>query len=84
MALVAGMQAVPDRIMGHSGAFVGPREGDACSKLSCLEDAGAVLTNHPSRFGPEMKKLLEKGSSRPVSSVKIAILAMQMLKFRLA
>ena len=58
MALVAGMQARPGRMMGHAGAFVGPGEGDALSKARFLQSAGVVLTNHPSKFGDHMQKLL--------------------------
>ena len=59
MALIAGTQAAPGRTMGHAGAFVGPGESDAASKARELEKAGAILTNHPSKFGERMKALLE-------------------------
>ena len=58
MALIAGVQAAPGRIMGHSGAFIGRGEGDAMSKIRALEDAGAVITSHPEKFGGVMKQLL--------------------------
>ena len=58
MALVAGMQAKSGRVMGHAGAFVGPGERDALSKARALESAGVVLTNHPSKFGDQMRRLL--------------------------
>ena len=58
MALVAGVQAKSGRIMGHAGAFVGPGEKDAISKARALESAGVVLTNHPSKFGYLMRRLL--------------------------
>ena len=58
MALVAGVQAAPGRIMGHSGAFIGSGEGDAMSKIWALEDAGVVITDHPEKFGSVMKRLL--------------------------
>ena len=66
MALIGGVQAAPGRVMGHAGAFVAPGEGDALSKIRALEDAGAVITNHPAKFGEGMKKLL--GSSVSMKS----------------
>ena len=58
MALIAGVQAAPGRVMGHAGAFVAPGEGNAKSKVRALEDAGVVMTNHPAKFGEGMRKLL--------------------------
>lgn len=72
MALVAGIQAVPGRIMGHSGAFVSPRDTDAESKARCLKDAGAVMEKDPSKFGKIMAELLEHRSVRTVRAVKLA------------
>ncbi|KAA6410784.1 MAG: succinyl- alpha subunit [Lasallia pustulata] len=66
MALIGGVQAAPGRVMGHAGAFVAPGEGDALSKIRALEDAGAVITNHPAKFGEGMKNLL--GSSASMKS----------------
>ena len=64
MALVAGIQAVPGRVMGHAGAHVSPGEGDALSKIKALEDAGVLMTDHPSKFGDAMKALLWPNASR--------------------
>ena len=64
MALVAGVQAPQGRVMGHAGAFVGVNERNAMSKVRALEDAGVVITNHPSKFGSGIKKLLANGSHR--------------------
>lgn len=58
MALIAGFQAPSGRIMGHAGALVGAGEKKAAGKVRALEDAGIVTTNHPSKFGEEMKRLL--------------------------
>ncbi len=58
MALVAGVQAPQGRVMGHAGAFVGAGEKNAISKVRALENAGVVITNHPSKFGDGMKRLL--------------------------
>ena len=58
MALIAGIQAPSARVMGHAGAFVGAGEKKAAGKVRALEDAGVVTTNHPSKFGEEMKRLL--------------------------
>ncbi|KAI1137953.1 succinyl-CoA synthetase-like protein [Hypoxylon sp. FL0543] len=58
-ALVGGVNAVPGRIMGHAGAFALPGEPSALAKIEALEAAGAVIVNHPSRFGPVLKSLLD-------------------------
>ena len=58
MALIAGIQAPAGRVMGHAGALVGAGEKKAAGKVRALEDAGVVITNHPSRFGEGMKRLL--------------------------
>ncbi|OTA81698.1 hypothetical protein M434DRAFT_401287 [Hypoxylon sp. CO27-5] len=58
-ALVAGVNAVPGRIMGHAGAFALPSEPSATAKIEALEAAGATIVNHPSRFGPVLKSLLD-------------------------
>lgn len=58
MALVAGVQAPAARIMGHAGAFIDAGEKNARGKIKALEDAGVVTTNHPSKFGDGMKRLL--------------------------
>ena len=58
MALIAGVQAPQGRVMGHAGAFVGAGENNARAKVRALEDAGVVITNHPSKFGEGMKRLL--------------------------
>ena len=71
MALVAGIQAPPGRVMGHAGAFVDAGEKKAAGKVRALEDAGVVTTNHPSKFGEEMKRLLGIESSRR-SSVSVS------------
>lgn len=64
MALVAGVQAPQGKVMGHAGAFVGANEKNAMSKVRALEDAGVVITNHPSKFGNGIKKLLANDSYR--------------------
>ena len=64
MALVAGVQAPLGRVMGHAGAFVGAGEQKAAGKVRALEDAGVVITNHPSKFGEEMKQLLGSEAHR--------------------
>ena len=67
MALIAGNQAPQGRVMGHAGAFVGAGENDARSKVRALEDAGVVITNHPSKFGEGMKALLAGNTSQKSS-----------------
>ncbi|KAJ5082648.1 hypothetical protein N7532_011691 [Penicillium argentinense] len=64
MALVGGLEAPPGRIMGHAGAWAAPGEPDAQTKYQALERAGAVMVNHPEKFGEGMRTLLG-GTSRP-------------------
>ena len=67
MALIAGIQAPSGRVMGHAGAFVGAGEKKAGGKVRALEDAGVVITNHPSNFGEGMKRLLGSEAYRTPS-----------------
>ncbi|KAF3004692.1 hypothetical protein E8E14_004734 [Neopestalotiopsis sp. 37M] len=64
VALVGGIKAVPGRIMGHAGAFALPGEPDATEKVKALQSAGATIINHPSRFGPALKSLLDGSAPR--------------------
>ncbi|KAL2872017.1 putative succinyl-CoA synthetase subunit alpha [Aspergillus lucknowensis] len=67
MALVGGRQAPPGRIMGHAGAWTAPGEPGPEEKYKALERAGAVMVNHPEKFGEGMKTLLDR-SRTPGSS----------------
>jgi hypothetical protein len=69
MALVGGLEAPPGRIMGHAGARVAPGEPDAQTKYQALERAGAVMVNHPEKFGEGMKTLLGNRATRSGTSV---------------
>lgn len=69
MALVGGLEAPPGRIMGHAGAWAAPGEPDAQTKYQALERAGAVMVNHPEKFGVGMRALLGNRASRPGTSV---------------
>jgi hypothetical protein len=40
--------------MGHAGAWAAPGEPDAHTKYQALERAGAVMVNHPEKFGEGM------------------------------
>lgn len=71
MALVGGLEAPPGRIMGHAGAWAAPGEPDAQTKYQALERAGAVMVNHPEKFGEGMKTLLGGGASRRGTSVSL-------------
>lgn len=71
MALVGGREAPPGRVMGHAGAWVGPGEPDARTKLQALRDAGAVTVNHPEKFGEGMKSLLSNTARRPTFQVSL-------------
>jgi succinyl-CoA synthetase alpha subunit len=69
MALVGGLEAPPGRIMGHAGAWAAPGEPDAQTKYQALERAGAIMVNHPEKFGEGMKTLLGNRATRPGTSV---------------
>ena len=49
--------------MGHAGAWAAPGEGSALDKWKALEGAGAVMVDHPAKFGKVMKNLIS-GNSR--------------------
>ncbi|KAI1349602.1 succinyl-CoA synthetase-like protein [Xylaria sp. FL0043] len=57
-AIIAGINAVPGRIMGHAGAFALPGEPSAQDKIKALQAASCTIVNHPSRFGPVLKSML--------------------------
>jgi succinyl-CoA synthetase alpha subunit len=67
-AIIGGINAVPGRIMGHAGAFALPGEPSAQAKIEALQAAGCAIVNHPSRFGPVLKAMLN-GSVSPGRSV---------------
>lgn len=52
--------------MGHAGAFALPAEPSALDKIKALENAGATIINHPSRFGPVIKDLLDGKSASAI------------------
>ncbi|KAF2083577.1 succinyl-CoA ligase-like protein subunit alpha [Saccharata proteae CBS 121410] len=57
-ALIGGKCAKPGYVMGHAGAWQASGENNADQKYKILQDAGAVMVDHPSRFGNVMKGLL--------------------------
>lgn len=67
MALIGGLHAPPGRIMGHAGAWTAVGEPGPEAKYQALERAGAVMVNHPEKFGEGMKTLLA-GRSRPAGA----------------
>ncbi|OJD34702.1 succinyl-synthetase alpha subunit [Diplodia corticola] len=68
-ALVGGKLAPADRVMGHAGAWPAPGENLAEVKAQLLENAGAVMVDHPAKFGNVMKGLLAE-SGRDVQSIQ--------------
>ncbi|KAJ3555741.1 hypothetical protein NPX13_g10295 [Xylaria arbuscula] len=62
-ALIGGIEAVTGRIMGHAGAFTLPGEPSPQDKIKALQAANCTIVNHPSRFGPVLKSILEVGST---------------------
>jgi succinyl-CoA synthetase alpha subunit len=59
-ALVGGKEAKVGRIMGHAGAWAARGEANADEKYKHLENAGAVMVDHPEKFGGVMKTLLQQ------------------------
>ncbi|KAI1365614.1 succinyl-CoA synthetase-like protein [Xylaria arbuscula] len=62
-ALIGGIEAVTGRIMGHAGAFTLPGEPSPQDKIKALQAVNCTIVNHPSRFGPVLKSILEVGST---------------------
>lgn len=71
MGLVGGLEAPPGRIMGHAGAWTAAGEPDGKTKIKALQDAGAVLVDHPEKFGDGMKTLLSNYARRPQFQVSV-------------
>ena len=63
MTLVAGIQAPFGIVMGHAGACFREQYEEALTKIARFEEAGAVVTDHPEKFGNAMKTLLAKGTT---------------------
>ncbi|OTB03054.1 hypothetical protein M426DRAFT_186752 [Hypoxylon sp. CI-4A] len=76
-ALVGGVKAVPGRIMGHSGAFTLPGEPSALEKIKALEEAGATIINHPARFGPVLKAILDGSTPTGTGAAKLSGISQQ-------
>lgn len=70
MALIGGLEAPHGKIMGHAGAWAAPGEPGAQTKLKALQDAGAVIVDHPENFGEGMKTLLGNTAKRPAFEVR--------------
>jgi len=62
-AIVGGINAKPGRIMGHAGAWAARGEHSSEEKYKILQDAGATMVDHPEKFGPTIKALLEGRSN---------------------
>lgn len=69
MAVVGGIYAPPGRVMGHAGAWAGLGDPDAQTKIRALQNAGAVMVDHPEKFGEGMRTLLTNVGGRPAFQV---------------
>lgn len=58
VGLIAGINEVRGRIMGHAGAFTVMGEPDARAKIASLEGAGVTIVNHPSKIGEALRTRL--------------------------
>jgi succinyl-CoA synthetase alpha subunit len=58
IAFVAGVTAPPGRRMGHAGAIVNGRTGDASEKIRVLKDAGIIVVKNPAEIGSIVNSVL--------------------------
>ncbi|KAI9698846.1 MAG: hypothetical protein M1820_007353 [Bogoriella megaspora] len=69
VALVAGFQAPPTRVMGHAGAWIAPGEPSAQEKAKKFKEVGVTLVDHPAKFGNTLKSILAKRNSSSSSTL---------------
>ena len=62
VALVVGRHALPERRMGHAGAFMAGGEGSAENKIALLSAAGIRIAPHASVVGEVMRQALAEAS----------------------
>jgi len=60
VAFIAGTTAPPDRRMGHAGAIISGRQGDAMSKRKILGDAGVIIVEDPAEIGETVMKVMNR------------------------